>query len=1141
MRIARRGQFSAGRGWRPGTSREPPTAITELSRALAAGRPGGLQLFEKLTGNEQLWWRCCRDAVQSQPLWSQYPDRDRALALIRDTELVASRGAVSRAVEAVDFICQALALAADAASPTAQLRELVARAAASWDDSPAVLMAGATGFTPQAAALSAVPDLRDQVTKVLECLEKVSSDRGQALAAICTLLLAADQPDTGRVVRVPVVLARTSEKQASSGGVTGTLELREFSPGPSGLFPDPRGMRNRRADSAFDAGLQLAWQFAAGAARGGRCVLWRLSLDAGVPDHTIDGGSLGAAFAIALRELLRRPRGSGLAPLAARRAFFIGLRPKYAITGTLAAQRPSAYDQLTSRTAKGPWLEAVGGMDAKLEAASAKGLRLVAPAANRAAAQPRAAVPVDWAETIHQADRFARRVRPVRTAVASAGFVLAALAVGLAVITTMAIGQRSTIASERSVAASNAFVDQSEATGASDPVLARLEAVAAWRLNPSPQADDAMLSAAAIPWTAALTSHTANLEDSAAFSPDGTLLAAGTKEGTQLWNVTTRKLVTTLPAGSGLTVDSVTFSPDGTVLAAGTADGTQLWNVTTRKLLTTLSAGNADIVFTVAFSPGGTLLAAGMTDPESETQLWDITTGRLVTTLPAGTGNTVFAVAFSPHGRLLATGAENPDNTTPSAGGVNGTQLWDVATGKLAATLPSGTSDALAFSRDGTLLAAGTSNETQLWNVTMRKLITTLPGSTDHPVNSVAFSRDGTLLAANIVDRTQIWDLATSKLVTTLPPSTGNSVNSVAFSPDDTLLAVGTNNGTWLANLAESVMPSSPGTLPDSTVSNPDAVAFSPDSSLLAADTSDGTIHLWDLATRKLAATLPASTGNSPGGGNSLAFSPNGALLAAITYQQPDYWGIQLWDVATRKLVTTLRPTDFNAVGAVTISPDGSLLAAGVTDGTELWDLATHKLIATLPTTDIGKAIDAVAFSRDGSLLAAGTIGPTQLWDLATRKLIATLPTGTIWTDFVAFSPDSSQLAVGTNNGTQLWDVAARNLVTTLSTGVNFAADSVAFSPDGTVLAITNAFSVELWDAKTLRQITSLNTGNAEFTAFNPNGTLLAVSAEGKPIQLVAPYPRNTASYLCKLAGEPFPPDDWEKYAPGVPYMKTCP
>jgi hypothetical protein len=68
---------------------------------------------------------------------------------------------------------------------------------------------------------------------------------------------------------------------------------------------------------------------------------------------------------------------------------------------------------------------------------------------------------------------------------------LAALAAALMVITVLAFVQRNTAISERNTAASNALVDQSEATGSSNPALARLEAVAAWRLDPTARAHDA--------------------------------------------------------------------------------------------------------------------------------------------------------------------------------------------------------------------------------------------------------------------------------------------------------------------------------------------------------------------------------------------------------------------------------------------------------------------------------------------------------------------------------------------------------------------------------------------------------------------------------------------------------------------------
>ena len=109
MRLARWGLLRSRRARSPETHARPWPAITELEQALATGAPGSLQLYEKLTGNERLWWRCCRDAVQSQPYWLQHGDHDKALQVISGTELLTSRGAVSRAAEAAGLVCRALA------------------------------------------------------------------------------------------------------------------------------------------------------------------------------------------------------------------------------------------------------------------------------------------------------------------------------------------------------------------------------------------------------------------------------------------------------------------------------------------------------------------------------------------------------------------------------------------------------------------------------------------------------------------------------------------------------------------------------------------------------------------------------------------------------------------------------------------------------------------------------------------------------------------------------------------------------------------------------------------------------------------------------------------------------------------------
>jgi WD40 repeat protein len=132
-----------------------------------------------------------------------------------------------------------------------------------------------------------------------------------------------------------------------------------------------------------------------------------------------------------------------------------------------------------------------------------------------------------------------------------------------------------------------------------------------------------------------LTGHTDSVY-SVAFSPDGRLLASGScqrnsnyfcsqgeiKPGEiKLWDVTTGSLVRTL-TGHTDSVYSVAFSPDGRLLASGSRDATiKLWEVASGSLVRSLS-GHVSDVTSVAFSPDGRLLASGSAD--NTIKLWDI-------------------------------------------------------------------------------------------------------------------------------------------------------------------------------------------------------------------------------------------------------------------------------------------------------------------------------------------------------------------------------------------------------------------------------------------------------------------------------------------------------------------------------------
>jgi serine/threonine protein kinase len=206
---------------------------------------------------------------------------------------------------------------------------------------------------------------------------------------------------------------------------------------------------------------------------------------------------------------------------------------------------------------------------------------------------------------------------------------------------------------------------------------------------------------------------------SVAFSPDGTLLAVGNifeinsnsnGGNIYLWNVSTRQMIATLTDAGSQGVGSVAFSPGGTLLAAGDSNGrTYLWNVSSRKPVATLTDSGSQGVDSVAFSPGGTLLAAG--DSNGSTYVWNVSSRKPVATLtdPGGDAS-VDSVAFSPDGTLLA--AADNDNSA---------YLWSLATRKRTATFtdPDGShADSVSFSPDGKILAVGdTYGNTYLWNV----------------------------------------------------------------------------------------------------------------------------------------------------------------------------------------------------------------------------------------------------------------------------------------------------------------------------------------------------------------------------------------------------------------------------------------
>ncbi|MGH3417750.1 MAG: WD40 repeat domain-containing protein, partial [Actinocrinis sp.] len=332
---------------------------------------------------------------------------------------------------------------------------------------------------------------------------------------------------------------------------------------------------------------------------------------------------------------------------------------------------------------------------------------------------------------------------------------------------------------QRAVSLARQLGAESNARRATDPQVALLLALEAYRVSPTTgEAVDSLLSSQAGYFTARLANPDGAV-NAVAYDPapgSGLLAAAGQGGAVTLWDTGTLKQVGTLTGPAPFY--AAAFDPSGRLLAAAGQNGaTLLWDTATRKPVGTLSQG-PDAIDSVAFSPDGRTLATAGYD--GTVRLWDVAAHRLDTTITVGHGP-VGAVAFSPDGGRLAVACTDGEIRVWTTAAPHATPLQLRG--------HTGLVRAVAFSPDGSLLASGGDDATvRLWDAHSGAGRGVLNGSAG-PVRAVAFNHHGTQLAsAGEDDAVRVWDPATLTQVAALT-GPANAVAGVAFSPDDRTLA----------------------------------------------------------------------------------------------------------------------------------------------------------------------------------------------------------------------------------------------------------------------------------------------------------------------------------------------------------------